>query len=112
MKMAHFPYKNGDYIGEHVVGIGSFGVVFQAICRETREMVANKKVLIDKRYKNRELQIMQVLDHPNIVALKSSFFSTDKEELYLNLVLEHKGRFKSVYLQKQLILFAYFSNIG
>ena len=52
-------------------------------------MVAIKKVLQDKRYKNRELQIMQMLDHPNIVSLKHCFFSTtDKEELYLNLVLE------------------------
>jgi len=33
---------------------------------------------------------MQMLDHPNIVALKHCFFSTtDKEELYLNLVLEY-----------------------
>ncbi|KAK4792081.1 hypothetical protein SAY86_022516 [Trapa natans] len=77
-----------SYIGEHVVGTGSFGVVFQAKCRETGEIVAIKKVLQDKRYKNRELQIMQMLDHPNVVALKTSFFSTDKEELYLNLVLE------------------------
>ncbi|XP_069148980.1 shaggy-related protein kinase kappa isoform X2 [Solanum lycopersicum] len=61
----------------------------QAKCRETGEIVAIKKVLQDKRYKNRELQIMQMLDHPNIVALKHSFFSTtDKEEVYLNLVLE------------------------
>ncbi len=61
----------------------------QAKCRETGEIVAIKKVLQDKRYKNRELQIMQMLDHPNIVALKHCFFSTtDKEELYLNLVLE------------------------
>ncbi|KAI4375772.1 hypothetical protein MLD38_013599 [Melastoma candidum] len=78
-----------SYIAEHVVGTGSFGVVFQAKCRETGEVVAIKKVLQDKRYKNRELQIMQMLDHPNIVALKHCFFSTtDKEELYLNLVLE------------------------
>ncbi|CAK7357154.1 unnamed protein product [Dovyalis caffra] len=79
-----------SYIAEHVVGTGSFGVVFQAKCRETGEIVAIKKVLQDKRYKNRELQIMQMLDHPNIVALKHCFFSTtDKEELYLNLVLEY-----------------------
>lgn len=61
----------------------------QAKCRETGEIVAIKKVLQDKRYKNRELQIMQMLDHPNIVSLKHCFFSTsDKEEVYLNLVLE------------------------
>ncbi|KAE9448316.1 hypothetical protein C3L33_19786, partial [Rhododendron williamsianum] len=78
-----------SYIAEHVVGTGSFGVVVQAKCRETGEIVAIKKVLQDKRYKNRELQIMQMLDHPNVVALKHCFFSTtDKEELYLNLVLE------------------------
>jgi serine/threonine protein kinase len=52
--------------------------------------VAIKKVLQDKRYKNRELQIMRLLDHPNIVAFKHCFFSTtDKDELYLNLVLEY-----------------------
>ncbi|TYJ96286.1 shaggy-related protein kinase kappa isoform X1 [Cucumis melo var. makuwa] len=81
--------QNISYIAEHVVGTGSFGVVFQAKCRETGEIVAIKKVLQDKRYKNRELQIMQMLDHPNIVSLKHCFFSTtDKEEVYLNLVLE------------------------
>jgi glycogen synthase kinase 3 beta len=77
------------YIAEHVVGTGSFGVVYQAKCRETGEIVAIKKVLQDKRYKNRELQIMHMLDHPNIIGLKHYFFSTtERDELYLNLVLE------------------------
>lgn len=32
---------------------------------------------------------MRLLDHPNVVSLKHCFFSTtDKDELYLNLVLE------------------------
>jgi glycogen synthase kinase 3 beta len=70
-------------------GGGGRGVL-QAKCIETGETVAIKKVLQDKRYKNRELQIMRLLDHPNIVALKHCFFSTtDKDELYLNLVLEY-----------------------
>lgn len=57
---------------------------------ETGETVAIKKVLQDKRYKNRELQTMRLLDHPNIVSLKHCFFSTtEKDELYLNLVLEY-----------------------
>ncbi|XP_026405135.1 shaggy-related protein kinase delta-like [Papaver somniferum] len=81
--------KNIGYIVEHVGGIGSFGVAFQSKCRETGEIAAIKKVRQDKRYKNRELQIMQMLDHPNIVALKHNFFSiTGKEEPYLNIVLE------------------------
>lgn len=62
----------------------------QAKCLETGETVAIKKVLQDKRYKNRELQTMRLLDHPNVVSLKHCFFSTtEKEELYLNLVLEY-----------------------
>lgn len=57
---------------------------------ETGETVAIKKVLQDKRYKNRELQTMRLLDHPNVVSLKHCFFSTtEKDELYLNLVLEY-----------------------
>ncbi|KAL7209976.1 hypothetical protein ACSBR1_031530 [Camellia fascicularis] len=32
-----------------------------------KEIVAIKKVLQDKRYKNRELQIMKMMDYPNVV---------------------------------------------
>jgi len=33
---------------------------------------------------------MRLLDHPNVVSLKHCFFSTtEKDELYLNLVLEY-----------------------
>nr|TKV90262.1 hypothetical protein SEVIR_9G017300v2 [Setaria viridis]TKV90263.1 hypothetical protein SEVIR_9G017300v2 [Setaria viridis] len=68
---------------------GHNGLPKQAKCRETGEIVAIKKVLQDKRYKNRELQIMHMLDHPNIIGLKHYFFSTtERDELYLNLVLE------------------------
>ncbi|XP_041000662.1 shaggy-related protein kinase epsilon-like [Juglans microcarpa x Juglans regia] len=84
------PKQTISYMAERVVGTGSFGVVFQAKCLETGEAVAIKKVLQDRRYKNRELQIMRVLDHPNVVQLKHCFFSTtEKDELYLNLVLEY-----------------------
>jgi glycogen synthase kinase 3 beta len=51
--------------------------------------VAIKKVLQDKRFKNRELQIMKMVNHPNIVRLKQCFYSTtEKDETYLHLVLE------------------------
>ncbi|XWS46022.1 hypothetical protein CRYUN_Cryun14cG0029200 [Craigia yunnanensis] len=84
------PKQTISYMAERVVGTGSFGVVFQAKCLEIGESVAIKKVLQDKRYKNRELQIMRILDHPNVVQLKHCFFSTtEKDELYLNLVLEY-----------------------
>ncbi|KAL6124271.1 hypothetical protein ACLB2K_076785 [Fragaria x ananassa] len=84
------PKQTISYMAERIVGTGSFGVVFQAKCLETGEAVAIKKVLQDKRYKNRELQIMRLLDHSNVVQLKHCFFSTtEKDELYLNLVLEY-----------------------
>ncbi|GAB5032908.1 cmgc gsk protein kinase [Nannochloropsis oceanica] len=83
-----------SYSAERIIGHGSFGVVFQATELETREVVAIKKVLQDKRFKNRELQIMKQLvklPHPNIVLLKQCFYSNGEkpEELYLNLVLEY-----------------------
>ncbi|MEW5312897.1 MAG: hypothetical protein WDW38_004495 [Sanguina aurantia] len=79
-----------NYSTDRVVGNGSFGVVFQATCLETGETVAIKKVLQDKRFKNRELQIMKMVDHPNIVKLKHCFYShTEKDETYLHLVLEY-----------------------
>jgi len=79
------------YVADRVVGHGSFGVVVRATVQEKEgETVAIKKVLQDKRYKNRELQIMQQLKHPNIVELKNSFYTNgDKtDEVFLNLVLE------------------------
>lgn len=51
--------------------------------------VAIKKVLQDKRFKNRELQIMKMMDHCNVVQLQHCFYTTtEKDEVFLNLVLE------------------------
>ncbi|CAO3609621.1 unnamed protein product [Cunninghamella echinulata] len=81
------------------VGHGSFGEVIQAKIIKTNEVVAIKKVLEDKKYKNRELQLIQQLDHPNICALKAYFYNNEeegkfpkrskKDKVYLNLVLEY-----------------------
>mmetsp|Transcript_11132 Transcript_11132/g.34121 ORF Transcript_11132/g.34121 Transcript_11132/m.34121 type:complete len:386 (-) Transcript_11132:276-1433(-) len=85
------PKNTISYSAVRVIGNGSFGVVFQATVGETGETVAIKKVLQDKRFKNRELQIMRTLDHTNVVQLKHCFYSRgDKpDEVYLNLVLEY-----------------------
>jgi len=79
------------YAADKVIGNGSFGVVYQAHVVETGEMVAIKKVFQDKRYKNRELQIMKDLSHPNIVALKHAFFTNGEkpDEVFLNVVMEY-----------------------
>uniref|UniRef100_A0A2K5EQP3 [tau protein] kinase n=1 Tax=Aotus nancymaae TaxID=37293 RepID=A0A2K5EQP3_AOTNA len=87
------------YTDIKVIGNGSFGVVYQARLAETRELVAIKKVLQDKRFKNRELQIMRKLDHCNIVRLRYFFYSNgggvlylDSNELYLNLTVYRVAR--------------------
>ncbi|KAA0710042.1 Glycogen synthase kinase-3 beta [Triplophysa tibetana] len=74
-----------------VIGNGSFGVVYQARLIDSQEWVAIKKVLQDKRFKNRELQIMRKLDHCNIVRLRYFFYCSGekKDEVYLNLVLDY-----------------------
>ena len=73
------------------MGNGSFGVVYQATCIELNTPVAIKKVYQDKRYKNRELQIMRELYHPNVITLKHAFYTQgDKDdEIYLNVVMEY-----------------------
>lgn len=77
-----------------IVGNGSFGVVFQTKLSPTNEDAAIKRVLQDKRFKvrtgcmlqrragtkltrlqNRELQIMRIVRHPNIVQLKAFYYS-------------------------------------
>ncbi|XP_051948824.1 glycogen synthase kinase-3 beta-like isoform X2 [Xyrauchen texanus] len=79
-----------SYTDIKVIGNGSFGVVYQARLLDSQEWVAIKKVLQDKRFKNRELQIMRKLDHCNIVRLRYFFYCSGdkKDEVYLNLVLD------------------------
>jgi glycogen synthase kinase 3 beta len=74
-----------------VVGNGSFGVVFQVRIIEPPQNpnyrdAAIKRVLQDKRFKvashlpspsnaqNRELQIMKLISHPNVVDLRYYYF--------------------------------------
>ena len=89
------------YTNCKVIGNGSFGIVFQAKLLEDSNPVCDiaiKKVLQDKRFKvprplpllfqpaarlthlscshqNRELQIMRLVSHPNVVDLKAFFYS-------------------------------------
>jgi len=95
------------YTNCKVIGNGSFGVVYQAkltsvggegssnggLAGGGGDEIAIKKVLQDKRFKNRELQIMRLVSHPNVVDLRAFFYSNGekhkKEEVYLNLVLEY-----------------------
>ncbi|CAG9313720.1 unnamed protein product [Blepharisma stoltei] len=82
--------SNSTYNADKIAGSGSFGTVYQATIAQTGETVAIKKVLQDPRYKNRELQIIKELVHPNVVAFKHAFYINGEKpnELYLNVVME------------------------
>ena len=57
---------------------------------ETGETVAIKKVFQDKRYKNRELQILKMLQHPNCIYMRQNFLTNGEkpDEVYLNVVMD------------------------
>ncbi len=82
---------NLTYSATQIIGSGSFGVVYQATVAETGETVAIKKVFQDKRYKNREYEIIKVLNHPNVIKLKQAFYTPGEkpDEVYLNVVMDY-----------------------
>ena len=68
------------YTTNKEIGCGSFGTVYLATIVETGEQVAIKKVFQDKRYKNRELQILKELIHPNIVKTRQSSLHQERKK--------------------------------
>eukprot|EP00698_Gefionella_okellyi_P023323 TRINITY_DN7933_c0_g1_i1.p1 TRINITY_DN7933_c0_g1~~TRINITY_DN7933_c0_g1_i1.p1 ORF type:complete len:346 (+),score=32.05 TRINITY_DN7933_c0_g1_i1:36-1073(+) len=85
------PVEAPPFVVDRVLGSGTFGTVYLATVAGTGEVVAIKQVLQDRRFRNRELSIMQLLSHPNLVGLKHCFFSSGQQpdQVYLNLVLEY-----------------------
>ncbi|CAD8162968.1 unnamed protein product [Paramecium octaurelia] len=90
-KITRQDYSSYTYQNLKAIGSGSFGTVYKSKVIETGEIVAIKKVLQDKRYKNRELQILQELNHHNVVKLKHAYFtpSDNNDETYLNVVMDY-----------------------
>jgi len=74
---------------EKVVGHGAFGIVWRARAEEG-DTVAIKKVMLDRRYHNRELQMMKVMEHENVVRLRHYFEKAGrkKDETFLHLVMD------------------------
>jgi glycogen synthase kinase 3 beta len=71
------------------IGIGTFGAVFLAYDRSTNSDVAIKKVCLDPHFKNRELEIVQQLHHPNCLRLLTSYQTTESRQVFLHLVTDY-----------------------
>ena len=57
-----------------VVGNGAFGIVWRAVEEGVKnETVAIKKVILDRRYHNRELEMMKGMDHDCVIRLLNHF---------------------------------------
>lgn len=80
------------------IGEGAFGTVVEAVLRPIEAPAdhwlgpfAIKRVPAQTEYKSRELELLRVVNHPNIVSLKY-FFDKPSEsqgnEIYQNLVME------------------------
>ena len=89
-----------------IIGQGAFGEVFLAKIKKTGEKVAVKKVFQDRRYKNRELSIMQKLNHPNIVQLLSFYYTkanipkAKSDDVFLNCIMDYVPETLSILISK------------
>jgi glycogen synthase kinase 3 beta len=83
------------------IGVGTFGAVFLATDVVTDEEVAVKKVLLDPRYKNRELDIVLQLSHPNCLRYICHYNSTEgpNNEVFLHLVTGYLPNSLVAYIQ-------------
>lgn len=71
-----------------IIGRGTFGLVSKIITPEGT--CALKTAYQDKRYSNRELEILRKVEHPSIVGLCSYFFSErSKDGVFLHMCLEY-----------------------
>lgn len=77
------------YTAQRVLGLGSFGVVYQAHVSESGETVAVKAMRLTE--KDKEIQVLrEFIDHPNIVQLKGAFISKEEANIApkLNVIME------------------------
>ena len=86
--------KKGNFSILSIIGHGTFGVVYRAKEEKTGGIFAIKRVFQDKKYKNRELEILKDLNHPNVINLKHFFYTKTEKggnepEIFLNCVMDY-----------------------
>ena len=83
--------KEGKFTAISIIGKGTFGIVYRAKKENSDDILAIKRVFQDKRYHNRELEILKELNHPNIINLRHYFYTKGKNEseIFLNCVTDY-----------------------
>lgn len=69
------------YRMEKVVGNGAFGIVWRAKEIESGSLVAIKKVILDRRYHNRELEMLRQLEHECVIRLLNHFEKPGRKQV-------------------------------
>ena len=57
--------------------------------KQTGEIVAIKRVLQDKKYKNRELEIVNLLNSEFVMKVHGTYMTHDGDDEYLNILMTH-----------------------
>ncbi len=89
----------GNYIVDRKrIGRGSFSKIYKGIHKDTKQVIAVKKIEIDNIKKlnsniEREINVMKELSHPNIVKLYDVIYDYDNNNIYLIIEYCAKGDF-------------------
>ena len=95
----HARYQiSGNTTADSIIGVGSFGAVQHAICRDTQQAVAIKRlpkestsVVAIQRELQALLAIRQAGGHPNLTALREHFTAPHDDAYYLVMELVPGG---------------------
>ncbi|TBU10213.1 protein kinase [Hamiltosporidium tvaerminnensis] len=82
--------KISTYKFVETVGSGTFGIVMRVKKMNSYENLALKRVYIDSRYYQRELEILKKINHKNLLNLIEYFYSNvNKEGRFLNMLFQY-----------------------
>lgn len=90
----------GEITGWEIIGRGTFGTVFKA--QTANRVFAVKKVFQDPRYKNREKNILKIVNHPNCMRMHHSYITCEgeKKASFLYIYYDYFPTDLSTYLEK------------
>ena len=88
-KIGTAPKSSSNYQVAGCVGNGAFGTVWRALDSKTGRLCAIKRVALDERFQNRELSMMHMLRHDNVVRLWHSFETREDDTTWLHLVMDY-----------------------